>query len=61
MLLYLSDGRPVQALADKLVEAERLFEQKNEYLKMCENANRMIGEELNWDNIASMDIKELYI
>lgn len=59
--MYLSDGRPVQALADKLFEAERLFEQKDEYLKMCRNANRMIGEELNWDNIASMNIKELYI
>ena len=57
--MYLSDGRPVQALADKLFEAERLFEQKDEYLKMCRNANRMIGEELNWDNIASMNIKEL--
>ena len=59
--MYLSDGRPVQALADKLFEAERLFEQKDEYLKMCTNANRMIVEELNWDNIASMNIKELYI
>lgn len=58
--VYLSDGRPVQALADKLVEAERLFEQKDDYLEMCKNANRMICEELNWDNIADMDMKELY-
>lgn len=58
--VYLSDGRPVQALADKLVEAERLFEQKDDYLEMCKNANRMICEELNWDNIARMDINELY-
>ena len=27
---------------------------------MCKNANRMISEELNWDNIARMDINELY-
>ena len=58
--VYLSDGRPVQALADRMFEAERLFGQKDDYQEMCNNANRMICEELNWDNIADMDMKELY-
>ena len=58
--VYLSDGRPVQALADRMFEAERLFGQKDDYQEMCNNANRMICEELNWDNIADMDMKKLY-
>ena len=59
--VYSSDGRPVQALADVLFRAERLFEQKNLYKEHCDHAKQMISEELNWDCIAKMDMEKLYM
>lgn len=58
--VYESDGRPVQALADVLFKAEKLFGQSGEYTRCCENAKNMISEELNWDCIAKMDMELLY-
>lgn len=58
--VYPSDGRPVQALADSLFKAEHLFMQKGNYIKCCENAKKMISEELNWYRIVKMDSELLY-
>ncbi|MGM9724444.1 MAG: glycosyltransferase family 4 protein [Prevotella sp.] len=54
------DGRPVQALAEQFVKAERLFADKNSYGQMCATALKMVDEELNWDIIAMKVVKELY-
>ena len=34
--------------------------QKGNYIKCCENAKKMISEELNWYRIVKMDSELLY-
>ncbi len=54
------DGRPVQALADLLFEAERILGDKEEYSSYASHVKGMIAEELNWESIAKMDMELLY-
>lgn len=54
------DGRPVQALAERLAEAETIFGKEADYRNFCMSARRMVVEELNWDAIALNDLKMLY-
>lgn len=54
------DGRPVLALATAMAEAERLFENKAQYQALCANAQRMVSEELNWENITRKVVELLY-
>ena len=59
-LVMRDDRRPVQALAERLSEAENIFGDEAQYRRCCMNARRMVAEELNWDAIARKDIKLLY-
>lgn len=59
-LAMADDGRPVQALANALAQAERLFADPSRYEALCANARQMVAEELNWDSIARRVAAEIY-
>ena len=59
-LVMRSDGRPVQALADLLFEAENIFSDEKEYQKYVDNSLKMIATKLNWNYIAEEVLSKLY-
>ncbi len=59
-LVMRTDGRPVQALADLLFEAENIFSDKKEYQKYVDNSLKMIATKLNWNHIAREILSHLY-
>lgn len=59
-LVTTDNGRPVQSLTTAMAEAERLFEDKAQYQALCANAQRMVGEELNWESITRKVVGQLY-
>lgn len=59
-LVMRSDGRPVQALADLLFEAENIFSDEKDYQKYVDNSLKMIATKLNWNHIAQEILSHLY-
>ena len=59
-IVMASDDRPIQALATCFFATEKIFENPPRYAEYCGQTQKMLQEELNWQHIASMDVKWLY-
>ena len=55
-----ADNRPVQALAELLRLAEKVFGQSEEYQTYRSNSLKMIVQRLNWNQIAQCVLSQLY-
>lgn len=59
-LVMRADNRPVQALAELLRLAEKVFGQSEEYQTYRSNSLKMIVQRLNWNQIAQCVLSQLY-